>query len=137
MADTVRGVEYYYATVPDTPGEATRLLSALREDGVNLIAFLGFPRGTRESQLDLVPEDPGALKASAERAGVSLSEEKRAFLVQGDDRVGAVLDVTRKLGDAGVNITALMATGAEAGRYGMVVWVDPADYDRAASALGA
>jgi len=137
MADTARRVEYWYATVSDTPGEATKLLAALREENVNLIAFLGFPRGSGQSQLDLVPEDPAALTAAAERAGVSLSEAKQAFLVQGDDRVGAVHDVTQKFADAGVNITALMATGAEGGRYGMVVWVDPADYERAASALGA
>ena len=28
MADTVQHVEYYYVTVPDTPGEGQRLLSA-------------------------------------------------------------------------------------------------------------
>jgi hypothetical protein len=31
MADTVRGVEYYYATVGDAPGEAQRILSALKD----------------------------------------------------------------------------------------------------------
>jgi hypothetical protein len=36
MADAVRGIEYYYVTVPDTPGEGQRVLSALRESGVNL-----------------------------------------------------------------------------------------------------
>jgi hypothetical protein len=135
MADTVRGVEYYYATVPDAPGEATRILSALRDSNVNLVAFLGFPEGGR-SQLDLFPEDPTAFKEAASQAGVELSEAKRAFLIQGDDRVGAVLDATTKLADAGVNVTALMATGAGSGGYGMVVWVAPEDYDRAASALG-
>jgi hypothetical protein len=136
MADTVRSVEYYYATVPDEPGEATRILSALRDNDVNLVAFLGFPEGGR-SQLDLFPEDPAAFERAAADAGVELSEAKRAFLIQGDDRVGAVLDATEKLAQAGVNVTALMAAGAGSGGYGMVVWVAPEDYDRAASALGA
>jgi hypothetical protein len=137
MADTVLGVEYYYVTVPDEPGEGQRILSALKDGGVNLLAFLGFPQDDGRSQLDLVPDDPQSLRGAAERAGVTLSEAKRAFLIQGDDRVGAVADTTAKLTDANINLTAAAATAAGSGRYGMIIWVAPADYDRAADALGA
>jgi hypothetical protein len=137
MADTARGVEYYYVTVPDAPGEGQRILSALKDGGVNLLAYLGFPLGGGQSQIDLVPEDADALRDAAGRAGVTLSEAKRAFLVQGDDRVGAVADTTAKLAEASINITAAAATGAGAGRYGMILWVAPEDYERAADALGA
>jgi hypothetical protein len=137
MADTVQGVEYYYVTVPDMPGEGQRILSALRDNGVNLLAFLGFPLGGGRSQLDLFPEDAASLREAVERAGVTLSDAKRAFLIQGDDRVGAVADATEKLAQASVNLTAAAATGAGAGRYGMIVWVAPDDYERAAEALGA
>ena len=136
MADTVRRVEYRYATVPDAPGEVQKLLSTLEERGVNLVAFLGFPEGG-QSQIDLVPEDPGALAEAAGAAGVQLSEAKQAFLVQGDDRVGAVADVTGKLAEAGVNVTAAAAVAAASGSFGMVVWVAPGDYEQAAGALGA
>jgi hypothetical protein len=137
MADTVRGVEYYYVTIPDAPGEGQRILSALKESGVNLLAFLGFPLGGGQSQLDLVPEDPQALREAAEQAGATLSEAKRAFLIQGDDRVGAVADTTVKLADANINLTAAAATGAGSGRFGMILWVPAGDYERAAEALGA
>jgi len=137
MAETVRRVEYYYVTVPDTPAEGQRILSALKDSGVNLLAVLGFPLGGGQSQIDLVPEDPASLKEAAARAGVTLSEAKRAFLVQGDDRLGAVADTTAKLAQATINLTAAAATGAGAGRYGMIVWVAAADYERAAEALGA
>jgi hypothetical protein len=137
MADTVRGVEYYYATIPDAPGEGQRILSTLKDSGVNLLAFLGFPLGGGQSQIDLVPEDPQSLRAAAEQAGVTLSEAKRAFLIQGDDRVGAVADTTAKLAAANVNLTAATATAAGSGRFGMILWVAAADYERAAEALGA
>jgi hypothetical protein len=136
MADTVQRVDYYYVTVPDVPGEGQRILSALKAGGVNLSAFLGFPEGG-QAQLDLVPEDPEALKAAAGQAGLTLSEAKRAFLIQGDDRVGAVADTMEKLAAANVNVTAAAATAAGSGRYGMLLWVRPADYDKAADALGA
>jgi hypothetical protein len=137
MADSIRGVEYYYVTVPDAPGEGQRILSALQESGVNLLAYLGFPAGGGESQLDLVPEEPGALQEVAGRLDLTLSEAKRAFLVQGDDRVGAVADTVGKLAGAGINVTAAAAASAGSGRYGMILWVAAADYERAADVLGA
>jgi hypothetical protein len=137
MADTVRGVDYYYVTVPDAPREGQRILSALKDSGVNLLAFLGFPLGGGQSQIDLVPEDAESLREAAEQAGVTLSEAKRALLIQGDDRVGAVADTLAKLAQADVNVTAAAATGAGSGRYGMIVWVAPTDYERAADVLGA
>jgi hypothetical protein len=105
-------------TVPDAPGEGQRILSALKDSGVNLLAFLGFPLGGGQSQIDLVPEDPGSLREAAERAGVTLSEAKRALLIQGDDRVGAVADATAKLAEANINLTAAAATGAGSGATG-------------------
>jgi hypothetical protein len=136
MADTVRDVEYYYVTVPDAAGEGQRVLLALKDSGVNLLAYLGFPLGGGQSQIDLVPEDPDALKEAAERASITLSGAKRAFLVQGDDRVGAVADTTAKLAEASINVTAAAATSAGSGRYGMILWVAPADYEDAAGVLG-
>jgi hypothetical protein len=137
MADTVKRVEYRYATVPDTPGEGQRILTALRDSGVDLLAVLAFPTGDGQSQIDLVPTDPAALTAASAQLGVTLSDAKRAFLVQGDDRVGAVADTIVKLADAGLNITAASATAASSGSFGMILWVAPADYEKAAAALGA
>jgi hypothetical protein len=137
MADTVRSVDYYYVTVPDQPGEGERILSVLKDSGVNLLAYLGFPLGGGQSQIDLVPEDPEALRETAERAGITLSEAKRAFLIQGDDRVGVVADTAAKLAEANINVTAAAATSAGSGRYGMILWVAPADYEKAAEVLGA
>jgi hypothetical protein len=137
MADTVRRVQYHYVTVPDAPGEGQQILSALRDRGANLLAFLGFPVEGGRTQLDLVTEDPDSLRAAAEAAGITLSEAKDAFLVQGEDRAGAVADTTAKLAEANVNVTAAAAVAAGSGTFGMIVWVAPADYDRAAEALGA
>lgn len=137
MADRVRRIEYYYVTVPDEPGVAAGVLAPLMEGGVNLLAYLAFPTGNKQAQIDLVPENPAALKQAAGKAGLKLSDAKRAFLIQGDDRPGAVADSARKLADAKINITAAAAASAGAGRYGMILWVAPASYERAAQALGA
>lgn len=136
MTDTVRRIRYFYVKVPDEAGTAASTLGPLKQSGLNLLAYLAFPVGDKQSQLDLVPEDPAALKEAASKAGIPLSGAKSAFLIQGDDRVGAVVDTVDKLAEAKINITATMATAAGGGRYGMVLWVAPADYEAAAKALG-
>ncbi len=136
MADTIRSVEYYYVTVPDKPGAGASVLEPLRDAGVNLLAYLGFPSGRGKSQIDLVPEDVASFKEAARRARLKLSRAKRAFLVQGEDRSGAVADLTRRLADIRINVTAAAAATAGDGRYGMILWVAPRDFLRASKALG-
>lgn len=137
MADKVRRVEYYYVTVSDKPGEGLKILSALKNAGVLLLAYYAFPTGGGKAQLDLVPEDPSKFKQAANAAGFALTGPRRAFLITGDDRVGAAAEHSKKLADAKINVTAVTALGAGSGRYGMILWVAPADYEKAASALGA
>ncbi len=136
MADTIRRVDYFYIEVPDKPGEGARALSALQEAGINLLAYSGFPKG-RRAQLDFVPEDPAAFRQAAKKAGWKLTGPKRAFLVQGEDRTGAVAGVVRTLADAKINITALDAVCAGGGRFGAILWVEPRDFIRAGKTLGA
>jgi hypothetical protein len=136
MADTVRLVEYFYVQAPDKPGEGARALATLRDAGVNLLAFSGFPAG-RRSQLDFVPADPSAFKQAAKKAGWKVTGPKRAFLVQGEDRIGAAAEVMEKLAAAKINVTAIDAVSAGEGRYGAILWVKPRDVNRAAKTLGA
>ena len=135
MAETIRQVDYYYVETPNKPGEAARALAAVKEAGVNLLAFSGFPSG-RRSQLDFIPEDPAAFVKAARKAGLKLSARKTGFLIQGEDRVGAIGDVLGKLAAARINVTAVDAVCAGEQRYGAILWVKPPDRKRAAKALG-
>jgi hypothetical protein len=136
MAETVRRVQYFYITAPDRPGEGARALQTLRDAGVNLLAFSGFPAG-RRAQLDFVPEDPAAFRAAARKAGWKLTGPKTGFLVEGDDRTGVMADLLGRLADARINVTASDAVVAGAGRFGAILWVTARDVNRAAKVLGA
>ena len=135
MPDSTRRVEYFYVTVSDRPGEGVRLLTALKESGVNLLAFSGFP-AARRSQLDFVPENPAQFKEVVKKAGFKLVGPKRGFLIQGEDRTGALVEPLDKLSKAKINVTAMDAVCAGAGRYGAILWVPPAAFKRAAKLLG-
>jgi hypothetical protein len=135
MADNVRLVDYYYIQVPQKTGEGAKVLRTLKDAGVNLLAFSGFPSG-RRAQLDFIPADAAAFKTAAKANKWKLVGPKRGFLIQGDDRVGAIADLVGKLADAKINITAIDAICAD-GRYGALCWVAPRDVKKAAQALGA
>ena len=135
MAETIRRVDYFYVTAPNKPGEGVRMLSTLKEAGINLLAFSGFPSG-RRSQIDFVPEDPAAFRKVAGKAGWKLSPRKTGFLIEGEEQVGALLNVVSRLADAKINVTAVDAVCAGQGRYGALLWVKAPDVRKAAKALG-
>ncbi|HKE91653.1 MAG TPA: hypothetical protein VKB45_15070 [Gemmatimonadales bacterium] len=136
MGDTVTVVDYYYTMVPDKVGEGARILGALRDAGVNLLAFTGFPEG-RSVQLDFVPVDATSFVAAAKAAKVKLSRPKKAFLINGDDRPGAMAEIHARLAAAKVNVIAADAVTAGVGRFGAILWVQQRDVKKAAAALGA
>jgi len=135
MPDTIRVVDYFYMTAPDKAGEGARALATLKDAGVNLLAFSGFPEG-RRAQLDFIPADPAAFKQAAKRAKWRVVGPKRGFLLLGDDRVGAVADLLDRLATAKINVTAIDAVSVD-GRYGAIFWVAPRDVKKTATLLGA
>ncbi len=137
MADRVRKVSYCYTKVPNNAGQGEEALRALREAGVNLLAYSGFPIAGRRAQMDFIPENMSAFKKVARKHGWRLSKVKKGFLITGQERLGAVHRHLAKLSDANINVTAVDALGAGKGRYGMILWVKPKQYARAARALGA
>ncbi len=102
---------------------------------MNLLAFSGFPEG-RRAQLDFIPADAAAFKNAAKANKWKVVGPKRGFLIQGDDRVGAIAEIVETLADAKINVTAIDAVCAN-GRYGALCWVAPRDVRKAAQILGA
>ena len=136
MADTVRLVEYFYVMAPQKTGVGAALLTELQQAGVNLLVFSGFPSG-RGAQIDFVPEDATAFRAVARKAKWKVTGPKKALMLMGDDRPGVTAEFLQKLAAAKINVTAIQAVCAGAGRYGAILWVAPRDVAKAARTLGA
>jgi hypothetical protein len=136
MAVRIKKISYFGMDVADKPGEAAKVLMALSQAGVNLLAFSGFPRG-RRAQLDFIPEDAVLFRRALSQAKLKVRAKKTVFLVQGDDRPGAVAEVLQKLADAKINVTAVDAVSAGGGRYGAILWVKAQNVNKAAKALQA
>jgi len=82
------------------------------------------------------PIDPEKV-AAAKAAKWKLVGPKKAFLVSGSDRPGAVAELMTRLAQAKINVTAADAVCGGGGTFGAIVWVEQRDVAKAAKALGA
>ncbi len=132
----IRKVAYFSMQVPNRPGVCVEMMKSIARDRLNLLAFTGFPSAGR-AQVDFVPADAAQFASKAKKMGVRLGPRKTAFLIQGDDRVGALTRVLDTLAKARINVTAMDAVTAGKKRYGAIFWVKPKDVGRVSRLLHA
>jgi prephenate dehydratase len=135
MADVIRTAQYFKVQIADKPGTLAEMLAPLREEGVNLLAVHAFPRN-RRTQVDVVPEDPAMFKSVAKVHKLKMQGPKTCLLMEGDDRPGALADLTDRLRSAKINMTAVTGLTAGHGRCGAILWVAPRDMKKAAKVFG-
>ena len=136
MEQKIARVEYYHANVADLPGEAYKILSRLAGLGINLLSFTAVPIGPSSTQLTIFPEDSAKLKRQAAKIGLVLDGPHKAFLVQGDDELGALSEIHRKIYEAQVNVYSASGVVDGLGSFGYIVYVKAQDFEAAAKALG-
>jgi hypothetical protein len=135
MTDEIKIVEYVSATVGDKPGEGRRLLEHISEQGISLAGFAAIPVGGGLTQLNFVADRSGKLQAAATDAGVELSGPERAFLIEGEDRIGALHQHHLTLANAGINVYTSSGVCDGKGHFYFLLWVKPEDFDRALHAF--
>jgi hypothetical protein len=136
MANIIQHVEYYYVEVPNRAGAAAEVFNVLKARGVNLVAFNGFPTSADRAQLVLVPSGGEGLVTVARETGIKLVGPKVAFMISDWEYLGAVADILSKLGQAGINVTAMQAIACGDWRYSAILWIKPHDIDKAGKVLG-
>ncbi|MCP4703851.1 MAG: hypothetical protein GY865_13085 [candidate division Zixibacteria bacterium] len=136
MTLSIKRANYYHTIVDNKHGKGYWLLEHFRQKGVSLEAFVAFPLGGGRSQLDFVVKDVEILRQAALEAKVKLTGPKRAFMAQGDDEVGAIVELHQKLTAAEINIHAGSGLSGGAGSFCYLFWVNSDDYEDAALALG-
>jgi len=135
LAALIRTAQYFKVQIADKPGTLAGILAPLREAGVNLMAVHAFPRN-RRTQVDVVTEDPTAFKNVAKAHKLKMQGPKMCLLVDGNDRPGALADLTDRLGSARINMIAVTSLTAGQGRFGAILWVKPGDVKKAAKVFG-
>lgn len=135
MAATIYSVDYYYTTVEDRPGQGCRFLETLASEEVNLLAFNAFPVGRDRTQLVIYPLNATWLGDLARHEGLRLIGPHHAFMVHGDDELGALVTIHQKLCDADINVSSSNGITDGRGGYRYIMHVHPEDYARALTVL--
>lgn len=135
MAAHVYSVDYFYTTVEDEPGQGCRFLKLLASEEVNLLAFNAFPVGRNRTQLVIYPRNSLWLGDLARNHGLRLVGPHHAFIVHGDDELGALVDLHQLLCDVRINITSANGVTDGRGGYRYIMHVHPDEYERALEIL--
>ena len=83
-----------------------------------------------------MPEDVTAFKNIAKAHKLKMQGPKMCLLVEGDDRPGALADLTDRLRLAKINMIAVTGVAAGLGRFGAILWVKSGDVKKAAKVFG-
>jgi hypothetical protein len=95
----------------DQAGELANLGQALGRAEVNVEGFCATSCGGGQSEVHVLVEDAAPAFAALAAAGIEVVSEQEVAVVDVEDRPGVLGEVSRKLGDAGINITvAYLAT---------------------------
>jgi hypothetical protein len=135
MPISVRPSEYFYVNTHDSVGAAYRVLSALADRGVNLLAFTAVPSFPDRAQFAVFPEDSARFAAEAELAQIDFDGPHYALLVQGDDELGRLAEIHERLFSAGVDVYAASGVSDGRGSFGYVVYVREDQFEQAAEAI--
>ena len=135
MAINVRAAEYFYTRVENEPRKAYELLAQLASEDINLLAFSAVPFGPNHVELTIFPERSPNFQAFARRSGWTVTGPQHAILIQGDDHLGALGEIHRKLHEAGVRVYASSGVTDGQGHYGYVIYTKEGDHVAAAKAL--
>ena len=127
-------ITYFKAKVEDKPGALLALLKNLKAKNIGLVSLKGVGQG-EQGDILVIAKNPDDLRNEWKTAG-NLVEEGTVFFLSGQDKTGALLASLEAIAKAGVNVVATEAV-AVGGRYGAILWVDPADLEKTAQALKA
>jgi hypothetical protein len=136
MPDLISYVDYYIAVMPHKIGEGARVLTALKNAGLNLTGFLGYWKTAWDAEIVLIlDEKTKGVAAAGRKAGLTLGAKRRGIMVKGKDRPGVMAALMTRLAESGVNVNSLYALSAGTGRFGALVAVAPADLRKTAKTL--
>lgn len=130
-----RIVEYFYARVANEPEEAYKLLAELASADITLLAFSAVPVGPNHVDLTIFPDEAASFQILAARSSWPLTGPLHAILVQGDDRLGALAEIHKRLQEAQVQVYASTGVTDGHGGYGYVIYTKEGDHVAAAKAL--
>jgi hypothetical protein len=137
MALEIKKVEYFNITVDGNAAEGFKLLSVFAGVGISLLAFKAVPVEPKRTRFSLFPDDSSKMKVGAKKAGLDLDGPHAALIVKGyNDESGECANIHEKLSRAGINVYESSGIADIKESYGVVLYLEQEDCEKAMAALG-
>lgn len=114
--------------LPDRPGELAKLASVLGEAQINIDA-MSAASGGGHSYMSLLVDQPTKARQLLEKAGYRCAS-RTVLVVRLPDRPGALADLSRKLGSAGVDVQSVVQLEGMGDHVQLAIGVDNLDRAR-------
>jgi hypothetical protein len=111
MAYAIKKVDVWAGEIADTPGALADKLAALGSAGANFEFIIArrAPDKPGTGVVFLTPIKGVKQKNAAQGAGLSTTDSMHSLRVEGPDRPGLGVKMTRALADAGINLRGISA----------------------------
>lgn len=97
-------------TFEDSPGRLQQVAQLLAENGIDGQAFAGWAK-EGVGHITFITADNQKARQVLEQAGFKVSE-RPAVVVIDDNRIGSAAEISRRIAEAGINLTEAYATAA-------------------------
>jgi len=111
MEMSVERVDVWAATIDDKPGGLAKVLSVLRDAGVDLqfIVARRAPEASGKGVVFVAPIEGDSAIRAATKAGFSVTPGLHSIRVMGLDQLGVIAQLTSMLADEGINLRGVSA----------------------------
>jgi hypothetical protein len=135
MVLNITKVNFYTVTVQGQITEASKLLTIIAEAGVDLLAYNAIPINTSQTKLTLFPIDSSKMIIGVKKANVIMEGPYSAIIITGNEKPGELAEIYRKLSKASIPVEESSGIAHINGGYGVVLYLQKEDCDRAEMAL--
>ncbi|WP_233806976.1 ACT domain-containing protein [Paraburkholderia sp. HP33-1] len=106
MELSVERVDVWAATIDDKPGGLAKVLSVLRDAGVDLqfIVARRAPEAAGKGVVFVAPLEGDSAIRAATQVGFSVTPSLHSIRVMGLDQLGIIAQLTQMLADGGINL---------------------------------
>ncbi|SDR59350.1 ACT domain-containing protein [Paraburkholderia tuberum] len=111
MELSVERVEVWAATIDDKPGGLAKVLSVLRDAGVDLqfVVARRTPEAAGKGVVFVAPLQGESAIRAATQAGFSVTPSLHSVRVMGLDQLGIIAQLTQMLAEGGINLRGVSA----------------------------
>jgi aspartokinase len=127
--------EYYHVLIDDDSHAATKMLSCIAGTGISLLAYKSRRLGDKRTQFTLFSEKTNEMIDAVRSKGYAIEGPYPSLFIVGDDVPGALADIFDKLAEKNVLIEESSGIANINNGYGVVLYLNEKDIDKAYAAL--